>query len=90
MLVIHLRMTGRLHYAESLPDRSTHVIFQFDNGDKLFYSDTRTLGTLYAMEEANLCGLRGFITGTINTVNGCRLLSVEKNRLKPHPNASPY
>ena len=61
VLVIHLRMTGRLHYgsAESLPDRSTHVIFQFDNGDKLFYSDTRTLGTLYAMEESELWRIAG-------------------------------
>ena len=61
VLVIHLRMTGRLYYgsAESLPDRFTHVIFQFDNGDKLFYSDTRTLGTLYAMEVNELWRIAG-------------------------------
>lgn len=60
-LVVHLRMTGRLYYVQSgeQPDRFTHIIFHLDNGDKLFYADTRTLGTLYAMEESELWRIAG-------------------------------
>ena len=60
-LVIHLRMTGRLHYAGEFDhaDRFTHVIFHLDNGDKLFYADTRTLGTIYAMEQSELWRIAG-------------------------------
>ncbi len=58
-LVIHLKMTGQLVYRGStvfgaghpndsligdLPDRSTRVIFELDQGAKLFFNDQRKFG----------------------------------------------
>lgn len=61
VLVIHLRMTGKLYYAAAgdEPDPYTHVIFYLDNGDRLFYADTRTLGTMYAFDETELWRIAG-------------------------------
>lgn len=61
VMVIHLRMTGRLYYAtpEAKFDKFTHIIFRLDNGDVLLYADTRTLGTLYLMPENELWRISG-------------------------------
>jgi formamidopyrimidine-DNA glycosylase len=61
VLVVHLRMTGRLYYAAAgEPSRkATHIKFIFDGGDALWYADTRTLGTLYAMKEEELWRISG-------------------------------
>ena len=63
-LVIHLRMTGRLFLSvpDMSPDRFTYVVFHLDNGNQLFYADTRTLGTIYAMEESELGRIAGLIS----------------------------
>lgn len=72
-LVIHLKMTGQLvfrgadaafgagHPSDSLvgelPDKSTRVIFTFDDGSKLFFNDQRKFGwvrLLPALEVENL------------------------------------
>ncbi|HWR38394.1 MAG TPA: DNA-formamidopyrimidine glycosylase [Patescibacteria group bacterium] len=61
ILVVHLRMTGRLRYlapGEEI-DRFTHVTFHLDNGDRLIYADTRTLGTLYLVSDTELWRLSG-------------------------------
>ncbi|MDK2880744.1 MAG: formamidopyrimidine-DNA glycosylase [Clostridia bacterium] len=65
VLVIHLRMTGRLIYteADSPSDRYTHVIFQLDNGGEIRFHDVRRFGTIHLLtnEEAerfpSLCSL---------------------------------
>lgn len=61
VLVIHLRMTGRLYYATKGReyDKFTHILFFLDNGDALLYADTRTLGTLYLMPQAELWRIAG-------------------------------
>lgn len=61
VLVIHLRMTGRLYYVSETmrPDSYVRIIFYLDNGDRLFYSDTRTLGTLYLLPESELSRIAG-------------------------------
>ncbi|MCA9348791.1 bifunctional DNA-formamidopyrimidine glycosylase/DNA-(apurinic or apyrimidinic site) lyase [Candidatus Saccharibacteria bacterium] len=58
-LVIHLKMTGQLVYrgesdfggghpsdslVDKLPDKSTRVEFEFENGHKLFFNDQRKFG----------------------------------------------
>ena len=57
----HLRMTGRFRYLEPGEelDRFTHLIFHLDNKDRLIYADTRTLGTLYLVPEAEIWRLSG-------------------------------
>lgn len=61
VLVIHLRMTGRLYYVsgDTLLDSFVRIIFDLDNGDRLIYADTRTLGTLYLMPEDELWRIAG-------------------------------
>lgn len=61
VLVVHLRMTGRLCYATpgTKQDKFTHILFALDNGDTLLYADTRTLGTLYLMSEEELWRIEG-------------------------------
>lgn len=48
VLVVHLRMTGRLLYLppDEPPDKYTHAIFHLDNGMELRYHDVRQFGTM--------------------------------------------
>lgn len=64
VLVVHLRMTGRLYYVvpDARPDRFTRIIFFLDNGYKLFYADIRTLGTLYVVAETDVASVGGLGT----------------------------
>ena len=64
-LVIHLKMTGQLVYRSkeahfgaghpnhslvgALPDKSTRVVFEFDDGSKLFFNDQRKFGWVRLM-----------------------------------------
>ena len=61
VLVIHLRMTGRLYYrrAEEVHDPYTRVVFFLDNGARLVFADTRTLGTLSALHADEVAAVHG-------------------------------
>lgn len=61
VLVVHLRMTGRLLYrgADIAPDFSSRVVFHFSDGDALEYLDSRTLGTIYLLRENELGRIHG-------------------------------
>lgn len=60
VMVIHLRMTGRLYYVTDKEyDKFTRIIFMLDNGAALLYADTRTLGTLYVMPREELWRISG-------------------------------
>ncbi|MBP1763347.1 MAG: mutM [Firmicutes bacterium] len=52
LLVVHLRMTGRLIYATPgmKQDTYTRIVFSFTDDTALLYADTRTLGTLYLLK----------------------------------------
>lgn len=67
-LVIHLRMTGRLVYSESLtpPAKYTHAIFRLNNGFSLFFDDMRQFGRLALVD-----------TGRLDEWPGLRILGVE-------------
>lgn len=64
VIIIHLRMTGRLYYVQSSEtfDKFTRIVFELDNGDYLLYADTRTLGTLYAMQSEELWRISGLFS----------------------------
>lgn len=49
VLVVHLRMTGRLIYKDSSvsPDRYTCIIFHLDEGKEIHFQDVRKFGTMY-------------------------------------------
>lgn len=61
IVVIHLRMTGRLCYVGKGVERDayTKIVFHLNNGDVLTYADTRTLGTLYAIKANELWRISG-------------------------------
>lgn len=61
VMVVHLRMTGRLQYLApgAERDRFTRIIFHFDSGASLVYADSRTLGTLYALPVGELWRIAG-------------------------------
>lgn len=61
VVVIHLRMTGRLLYSDIKVelDRFARIIFYLDNDEVLQYADSRTLGTLYAMPSDELWRIAG-------------------------------
>lgn len=64
VLVIHLRMTGKLLFssADTEFDRFVRIVFYFDNGDILQYADSRTLGTIYAMPSDELWRIAGLLS----------------------------
>jgi formamidopyrimidine-DNA glycosylase len=61
VLVIHLRMTGRLYFrrAAEPADAYAQVLFFLDRGDRLVFADTRTLGTLHVMHREELDQIHG-------------------------------
>lgn len=63
VIVIHLRMTGRLCYVSPDMNRDayTRILFHLDNGDVLIYADTRTLGTLYALGQDEMWRISGLV-----------------------------
>ena len=52
-LLIHLRMSGRLHLVPPRTERSPHehVIFNFKNADELRFHDTRKFGRVYLVRD---------------------------------------
>jgi len=63
VMVVHLRMTGRLFIQNELNgDRFARIVFDLDDGKQLVYADSRTLGTLYAMPEPELWRIAGLHT----------------------------
>ena len=60
LLVIHLRMTGALIYLEKGSQKSepyTRIKFCLEDGSRLIYADSRTLGTLHLVD--GICELKG-------------------------------
>lgn len=64
VMVVHLRMTGRLYYIYQgeKQEQYVRIVFTLDGGDQLVYADTRTLGTLYAMPSKELWRISGLTT----------------------------
>lgn len=64
IMVVHLRMTGRLYYTEdnAKQDRFARILFFFDNGTMLQYADARTLGTIYLFPANELGRITGLST----------------------------
>ena len=62
ILMVHLRMTGRLTYSEKdapVP-KHTHVIFTLSDGCQLRFCDTRQFGRLWLIPATSLENLAGF------------------------------
>ena len=53
-LLMHLRMSGRLHLVSSGAERlpHEHVVFAFEDGSELRFHDTRKFGRVYLMADA--------------------------------------
>lgn len=102
-LVFHLKMSGQIIYIDeerfagghptqdmllALPNRSTRVIFEFDNGAKLFFNDQRKFGWIRLIKTSEL----GFKNFGLKTTIGPEPLSkdfswqVLKDNLLKHKN----
>jgi formamidopyrimidine-DNA glycosylase len=55
-LVVHLRMTGRLTIEDGTaePDGHTHVVLRLDDGQQLFFRDTRKFGRIWLLDAEGL------------------------------------
>ncbi len=64
VLVVHLRMTGQLVYYPKTapPSKHTHVIFVFENGAELHFTDTRRFGRMWLVPKTELFGIPGLDT----------------------------
>ena len=53
VMTVHLRMTGRLRLGapEEAPDKHVHVKFWLDDGNLLWFQDTRKFGRLYLKDD---------------------------------------
>lgn len=60
-LVIHLRMTGQLRYAnpEDPMPKHTHVVFELSDGKELRYTDIRQFGTMYLAPDRDIQQVSG-------------------------------
>lgn len=86
VLVVHLRMTGRLLFrrAEQELDPYTKIQFHLDTGDRLVFADVRTLGTLTVLPAQKLSNIHGLATMGPEPLSpdltAAYLLAVLKNR----------
>ncbi len=64
VIVIHLRMTGRLVYCPDghLDDAYVRQVFHLDNGAALVFADTRTFGRLYGVHPGDEDLIHGLAT----------------------------
>lgn len=60
-LVFHLRMTGQVCYCPPGVEAHSHarIVFYLNDGARLVYADTRTLGTLYAIKPGEIKLIKG-------------------------------
>lgn len=89
-LVVHLRMTGRLTIvdADEQPDQHTHVVLRLDNGQQLFFRDTRKFGRIWLLDRDGLAVLYGKLgpeplDEALTAEEFRTLLRKRKGRIKP-------
>ncbi len=84
VLVMHLRMTGRLLYVAEYEDitKHTHVIFYLNNGYHLRFIDIRQFGTIYLLEEKNLDTIKGLASLGPEPLSDDFTVEVLKEKLK--------
>ena len=89
-LVVHLRMTGQLMLQAPAdePDNHTHIVLRLDDGDQLFFRDTRKFGRIWLLDAAGLEVLHARLgpeplDEALTTEEFRTLLRRRKGRLKP-------
>ncbi|WP_288551745.1 MULTISPECIES: DNA-formamidopyrimidine glycosylase [Enterococcus] len=62
-LISHLRMEGKYEFfeKEGVPDKHTHVIFQFTDGSELHYRDVRKFGRMTLVEKDQSSTYKGIM-----------------------------
>jgi formamidopyrimidine-DNA glycosylase len=53
MLLVHLRMTGKLEVTpgDTIPDKHTHLVLDLDDGRSLHYRDPRKFGRVWLVDD---------------------------------------
>lgn len=84
VLVIHLRMTGRLVFTESsVPaNKYTRVIFNLDQGKELHFEDVRKFGTMHLLYRQELDSFTPFKVLGYDAIDPRLTLEIFQDRLK--------
>jgi formamidopyrimidine-DNA glycosylase len=87
-LLIHLRMSGRIHLVSGVPRRQKHehVIIKFDDGRQLRFHDTRKFGRMYLVKEPQkIIGKLGPepLTNAFKAKSFSEKLKLRRRQLKP-------
>lgn len=61
VLLSHLRMEGKYHTSEWENNKHDHIIFNFSDGTKLYYNDTRQFGTFNLRNTSNYLSVRPLV-----------------------------
>ena len=90
VLVVHLRMTGRLtlQNSEAEPDHHTHVVLRLEDGGQIFFRDTRKFGRIWLLDAEGFESLqarlgREPLNEALTAEEFRTLLRRRKGRLKP-------
>jgi formamidopyrimidine-DNA glycosylase len=90
VLVVHLRMTGRLtlQSPEAEPDHHTHVVLRLEDGGQIFFRDTRKFGRIWLLDAEGFDALqarlgREPLDEALTAEEFRTLLRRRKGRLKP-------
>jgi len=90
-LVIHLKLTGRLIFSKSgeMP-KYTKIVFTFDDGSQLFFSDMRGFGEVHLVEGTNFQTIPGLaeigpepLESNFNAEALVHLLEKRRGKIKP-------
>ena len=87
-LLIHLKMSGRLHVvpASAPPDHHAHVVFRLDAGDELRFHDPRKFGRVYLVRDTDeVLGKLGPepLDDNFTTEQFAAMLATRRGRIKP-------
>ncbi|MFQ5341329.1 MAG: bifunctional DNA-formamidopyrimidine glycosylase/DNA-(apurinic or apyrimidinic site) lyase, partial [Anaerolineae bacterium] len=87
-LLIHLKMSGRLHIepASAPPDHHAHVVFRLDAGDELRFHDPRKFGRVYLVGGPDeVVGSLGPepLSEDFSAERFARMLAGRRGRIKP-------
>ena len=71
-LISHLRMEGKYEFLKRrVPDKHTHVIFQFTDGSELHYRDVRKFGRMTLVEKTRAVRIKESCSWGRNHCRNC-------------------
>ncbi len=87
MLLMHLRMTGRILIGKDIPQRYLRFVLELDSGEKLVFADVRKFGTVKLSDKDKAKGLRELLKlgpepFNLKTQEFVKLIGSKKRKIK--------